>query len=108
MVGAITSATSLFGLMRSTLTTQKFVIHRGVQIWLMVAMAQVTKITWHGGCFIDKTQCPKNGEAGIRLRVYSRRLWVIMVLIEHSVMLMRVMIMSLSPETEWILRQKTS
>merc|ERR1712216_355471 len=59
------------------------------------------------GCFLDETSCPENGEAGYRLRMYSHKLWVVMVIIEHSVMLMRVAIMRFSPEVpEWISEAK--
>jgi hypothetical protein len=44
-----------------------------------------------------------DGQAGITIRLYSQRLWVITVGIEHFVMLMRVMILGLAPaRPAWI------
>jgi hypothetical protein len=46
---------------------------------------------------------PAAGQAGIAIRIKSQKMWVVMVLIEHAVMLMRVLILSLSPAVpDWI------
>ena len=48
-------------------------------------------------------EIPREMCSGIELRIYSQRLWVYTMIIEHGVMLMRVVIGSLSPENpEWI------
>lgn len=51
----------------------------------------------------DEKGGPEAGQAGIAIRVYSQRLWVLTVVIEHAVMLMRIGIMQMSPEMpDWI------
>ena len=48
-------------------------------------------------------EIPREMCSGIELRIYSQRLWVYTMIIEHGVMLMRVVIGSLSPENPaWI------
>ena len=51
----------------------------------------------------DEKGGPDAGKAGISIRIYSQRLWVLTVTIEHAVMLMRIGIMRMSPEMpNWI------
>ena len=47
----------------------------------------------------DEMGGPEAGKAGITIRIYAQRLWVLSVAIEHGIMLMRIAIMKLAPET---------
>lgn len=60
-----------------------------------------------GPCPVDEP-CPAgSGMAGIAVRITKQRLWVMAMLIEHGVMLMRLVIMRFSPDTPaWILAAK--
>ena len=61
-----------------------------------------------GPCPVDGAPCPAGfGMAGIAVRVTKQRLWVMAMLIEHGVMLMRLVIMRFSPDTPaWITEAK--
>lgn len=57
-----------------------------------------------GGACPENGACPEGfGKAGIAVRITKQRLWVMAMLIEHGVMLMRIFIMRVSPDTpSWI------
>ena len=61
-----------------------------------------------GGPCPDEGPCPPGfGVAGIAVRITKQRLWVMAMLIEHGVMLMRLVIMRVSPSTPaWIAEAK--
>lgn len=61
-----------------------------------------------GGPCPDEGPCPAGfGMAGIAVRIMKQRLWVMAMLIEHGVMLMRLVIMRVSPNTPaWISEAK--
>lgn len=66
-------------------------------------MADDDEVGGPNGWHVDEHNSAAPGEAGIVIRIKSQKLWVVMVLIEHCVMLMRVMILSLSPAVpEWV------
>ena len=57
--------------------------------------------------YLDDVEKHNLGNAGISLRIYSQRLWVITMFIEHAVMLLRIFIMKASPENpDWIIEAK--
>ena len=61
-----------------------------------------------GGPCPEEGECPAGfGKAGIAVRITKQRLWVMAMLIEHGVMLMRLCIMRFSPDTPaWITEAK--
>eukprot|EP01048_Picozoa_sp_COSAG05_P010916 COSAG05_NODE_992_length_6265_cov_7.908693_1_plen_1089_part_00 len=72
----------------------------------LAVMTNATMLTFVGSQLADEDEQGggKVGQEGITIRVYSQRLWTLLVLIEHGIMMMRIAIMKFAPDKPvWII-----